>query len=416
MTKAAIISIGDELLIGQTINTNASWLGKKLNENGIVNKIVLTTQDEKKAITSALSFAMQNADIVLLTGGLGPTKDDITKKTLTDYFGGKLIMNQDLMDSLVSYFKGRNRPLLDSNKLLAMVPDNCELIINKKGTAAGMIWKVDEKIIVSMPGVPYEMKGMMLDNVFPKLHQLFTLQTITHKTLMIAGLGETLVAEKIKNIEAKLPDYIKLAFLPNLGNLRLRLSGFGTDKTKLQNEIDDFGEQMKLHLKGYYYGEDEVPLTKAIQNIFTKNGLKLALAESCTGGDICAEIVKNEGSSKYFKGGIVAYDYDIKSNILGVDKNTIEAEGAVSEAVVKQMASNALTKLNANYAIGVSGIAGPSGGLPDKPVGTVWMGFASKKEVFAKKMIFPLQRAQNIKLTTNYALNNLLNFVKRELD
>lgn len=415
MINAAVISIGDELLIGQTINTNASWLGEKLNINGIKNSLVITTSDEAHAITSSLDYALKNSDIVLLTGGLGPTKDDITKKTLCTYFGGELHRNETIYSLIKDYFEKRDRPFLESNMELAMMPNNCEVIINKKGTAAGMLWKKNNKIIVSMPGVPYEMKNMMEENIFPLLKKKFTTETIVHKTLMVAGLGESIIAEKIKSVEDNLPNYIKLAYLPNLGILRLRLTGQGNDPKLLNERIDLEAEKIKSLLPGYYYGDDEIRIAQTIQDFFITHDLKLGLAESCSGGDISAEIVKIAGSSQYYKGSIVAYDYDIKEQILEVDAALIQDKGAVSEDVVLAMAKNARKKLNADYAIGVSGIAGPSGGLPEKPVGTVWMGFSSKNKSFAKKLIFPLDREKNIRLTTNYALFNLLRFVKEEV-
>jgi len=383
--------------------------------NGIKNSLVVTTSDEASAIKSSLDYALKNSDIVLLTGGLGPTKDDITKKTLCDYFGGKLVRNDTIYNLIKAYFEKRDRPFLESNMELAMMPDNCEVIINKKGTAAGMLWQKNNQIIASMPGVPYEMKNMMEENIFPLLKHKYATNSIVHKTLMVAGLGESIIAEKIKSVEENLPEFIKLAYLPNLGILRLRLTGNGSDRSLLEEKIKVEAEKIKALLKGYYYAEDEKRIAETIQDLFIANNLKLGLAESCSGGDISAEIVKIAGSSKYYKGSIVAYDYDIKEQILEVDNMLIQEKGAVSEDVVITMATNARKKLNADYAIGVSGIAGPSGGLPEKPVGTVWMGFSSKNKAFAKKLIFPLDREKNIRLTTNYALINLLKFVKEEL-
>ncbi len=409
--KATLISIGDELLIGQTINTNASWMAAQLNDIGIQVKEVLTISDEAADIKSAMERATQQTDVVLLTGGLGPTKDDITKKTLAEYFETELVLNEEILSLLKTYYEKRNRPLLQSTAELAYMPANCTIIFNKKGTAAGMWWDENNTITVSMPGVPYEMKAMMEERVIPRLQKQFVLPAIVHKTLMCAGLGESIIAEKIKSVESNLPEHIKLAYLPNLGILRLRLSGYGSNKSQLEKEIDDQSNQISALLKNYHYGYNEITLQETLQKIFIENGWKLALAESCTGGEIAAHLVKIPGSSAYFKGSVVAYDYDVKKNMLNVDHQLLKNKGAVNQETVEQMAKHVLSKMQADYAIAVSGIAGPSGGTEEKPVGTVWIAIASKEKMEAKKLFFPLDRQNNILLTTNYALFYLWRFI-----
>jgi len=409
--KATLISIGDELLIGQTVNTNATWMASQLNDIGITVKEVLTISDEAEDIKSAMERAVQSSDIVLLTGGLGPTKDDITKKTLAEYFNTELVLNEEILELLKAYYAKRNRPLLQSTAELAYMPANCKVVFNKKGTAAGMWWDEKDTITVSMPGVPYEMKTMMEERVLPRLQKQFSLPAIVHKTLMCAGLGESIIAEKIKTVEDNLPNHIKLAYLPNLGVLRLRLSGYGNNKATLEKEIENYSEQISVLLSNYHYGFAEITLQETLQNIFIEKGWKLALAESCTGGEIAAHIVKIPGSSRYFKGGVVAYDYDVKESMLQVDSQLLQKEGAVNQQTVEQMAQNVLKNMQADFSIAVSGIAGPSGGSEEKPVGTVWIAVASKQKVEAKKLLFPLDRQNNILLTTNYALYYLWRFV-----
>jgi len=413
---ATLISIGDELLIGQTINTNATWMAAQLNDISIQVKEVLTISDGAVDIKSAMDRATKQSDVVLLTGGLGPTKDDITKKTLAEYFNTELVLNEEILEILKTYYAKRNRPLLQSTAELAYVPANCTVIYNKKGTAAGMWWNKEGTITVSMPGVPYEMKAMMEERVLPRLKKLFKLPVIVHKTLMCAGLGESIIAEKIKTVEENLPDHIKLAYLPNLGILRLRLSGYGTHKIQLENEIAHCSKQIAALLQNYHYGFDGITLQETLQKSFIENGWKLALAESCTGGEIAAHIVKIPGSSAYFMGGIVAYDYDVKENVLQVDHQLLQTEGAVNQQTVEQMAKNVLKKMQADFSIAVSGIAGPDGGSDEKPVGTVWIAVASKEKVEAKKLFFPLDRHKNILLSTNYALYFLWRFIQSKFN
>jgi len=410
--NAVAISIGDELLIGQTINTNVAWLGEKLNSIGIKLTEVITITDEENAILEAVQTAVSKADIVLITGGLGPTKDDITKKTLAKFFDTELMLNEEILEMPKTYFKKRGRPLLQSTADLAYMPANCKVIFNKKGTAAGMWWDYENTIIVAMPGVPYEMKGMMEDRILPRFQKLFTLPVIVHKTIMVAGLGESIVAEKIKTVEADLPEHIKLAYLPNLGILRLRLSGISENKVLLNIEIEKYTRQICALLPNYQYGFDEALITEALQQYFIEHKLTLATAESCTGGQIAAQIVQVAGSSAYYNGSIVAYSNAIKQNVLNIDAELINSVGAVSKEVVEAMATNVIGVLQSDYSIAVSGIAGPTGGSEEKPAGTVWIAVASKNKVESKMYTFPLDRDKNILLTANYALHMLWQMVK----
>ncbi len=390
-------------------------MGKKLNDIGIEVNHILTVSDNAIEIKKALDYALKDSSLILVTGGLGPTKDDITKKTLTEYFDGELILNETIFELLKKYMESRGRPLLESTKQLAYMPSNADVIFNKKGTAAGMWWEREGgKIIVSMPGVPYEMKAMMEEKVLPEFENRFSNETIIHRTIMTAGLGESIIAEKIKDIENGLPDSIKLAYLPNLGVVKLRLTARGTDEAWLKSEIARIEKTIIEILPKYHYGFEDQSIASAVQELFVDKGLKLACAESCTGGQISAQLVQIPGSSAYFKGSVVAYDYDIKYNLLKVSQNTIEEKGAVSAEVVEAMAKSARELLNADYGIGVSGIAGPGGGTEDKPVGTVWLGFSAKDRLSSKVIRLPLDRVKNIQMTSNYALHLLLRFVNGE--
>lgn len=412
MIKATIITIGDEILIGQTIDTNSAWLGENLSHIGIAVTEIRSIKDDKQHITNSVDEAISQADIVLITGGLGPTKDDITKSTLAEYFNTPLVVNDSLLEMLDSYYKRRGREMPESARSLAMVPEDCTLIRNPGGTAAGMWFEKEGSVIISMPGVPFEMKAMMTETVLSKLKEKFSPDIIVHKTLMTAGLPESILASKIEDIEASLPEHIKLAYLPNLGIVRLRLSGRGANESELKEEIKLIAEKISERIPKYHYGWDELSLAEAIQNLCIKKNVKLALAESCTGGRISSEIVKIPGSSGYYKGGIVAYDYDVKYDHLNVSREVIEEKGAVSPEVVEQMAKNVIDFMDADYSIGISGIAGPGGGTPDKPVGSVWIGLASKEKVESRLMRFPFDRVNNIKITSNYALFLLLRFIK----
>ncbi len=404
---AEIITIGDEILIGQIVDTNSAWMAHELNNIGIRVKQISSVSDDRQHILRALKEASQRADIVLITGGLGPTKDDITKKTIAEYFGVKLVENKDALANVLNIFSKYNRPLLEVNRLQAQVPENCEVILNKNGTAPGMWFNVDGKIYISMPGVPHEMMYMMEEDVIPKLKSSLKLPVIIHKTILTVGEGESFLAERIADIEDSLPPHIKLAYLPKLGQVRLRLSGYGEDEAVLREEVNEFAGKIIERVANVVAAEDDIPIEKVILNFMTERGLTLSVAESCTGGYISHLLTQHPGSSKVFFGGAISYSYELKESILGVKNETLTQFGAVSRETVTEMVEGALLNFKSDYALAVTGIAGPEGGTPDKPVGTVWIAVATINKTVAKKLTFGNKRRQNIERSAISALNML---------
>ena len=404
---AEIITIGDEILIGQIVDTNSAWIAQQLNNIGIRVKQISSVSDDRQHILTALAEAKNRVEIILITGGLGPTKDDITKKTLAAYFNADMVENEEALDNVTRIFERYNRPLLDVNKRQAEVPDNCEVIINKNGTAPGMWFNVEDKIYISMPGVPHEMMYMMEDTVIPKLKSSLRLPFIIHKTILTVGEGESFLAQKIADIEDALPDHIKLAYLPKLGQVRLRLSGDGEDEAKLQADVDHYADLIIERVKNVVAAESDIPLEKAILDYMSEKGLTVSVAESCTGGYISHLFTRHPGSSKVFLGGAISYSYELKESMLGVKNETLWQFGAVSEQAVKEMAEGALLNFNSDFTIAVTGIAGPDGGTPDKPVGTVWISAAKKGKTVIKKFTFGNKRQQNIERSAITALSML---------
>jgi nicotinamide-nucleotide amidase len=413
---AEIITIGDEILIGQIIDTNSAWIAQKLNTIGLRVKQISSVSDDRQHILTALAEAHQRADVILITGGLGPTKDDITKKTLAEYFNVGLVENQEALANVEKIFRrirGTFTELLDVNKQQALVPENCEVIINKNGTAPGMWFNYDGKIYMSMPGVPHEMMYMMEDSVIPKIKSSLKLPFIVHKTILTAGEGESYLAEKITDIENSLPPFIKLAYLPKLGQVRLRLSAYGDNEALLNDKVNEYAAKIVERVGSAVVAQEDISLEKAILNYMTENELTLSTAESCTGGYIAHLITQHPGSSKVYFGGAVSYSYELKESILGVKNETLWQHGAVSEETVTEMVEGALVNFKSDYAIAVTGIAGPDGGTPDKPVGLVWIGVANAKKTVAKKFLFGNKRQQNIERTAIAALN-MLNILLKE--
>ncbi len=410
--KASIITIGDELLIGQVVDTNSAWIAQQLNSIGIDVYRRVAVGDVHEDILGALKEAEQSADIILTTGGLGPTKDDITKHAVNQFFGGILILNEDILKQVTSIFEQLKRPMLESNTQQAMVPDNCTPIQNKNGTAPGMWFERNGKVFVSMPGVPFEMKAMMKDEVLPRLKKLVKSQFIIHKTVQTAGIGESFLAEKIKDFENALPANVKLAYLPNLSLIRLRLTGHGDDETKLNEQLTSLQKELAKQAGEFVFWLEDEPVEQITGKLLLQNHATLSTAESCTGGYIAHRITSVPGSSQYYIGSVIAYANEIKENMLGVKIATIEKHGAVSEETVVEMATNVRRLMKTDYAISVSGIAGPDGGTPEKPVGTIWVALADKDGVTAKKYFFNRMRLQNIELTTNYALLMLIRKLK----
>ena len=405
---AEIITIGDEILIGQIVDTNSAWMAAQLNLIGVRVKQVTSVSDDADHIIEALESAQQRADVILITGGLGPTKDDITKLTLAKYFNMQLRRDEDTLNHVRSIFERLNRPMIELNMKQADVPDGCLVIKNKNGTAPCMWFEHMGKIIVSMPGVPFEMMYLMEEEILPRLRKSFQLPAIVHKTILTAGIGESFLATEIEVIEDSLPAHIKLAYLPRLGQVRLRLSGSGVDKTVLENEVETYAQRIIDRVKNYVVIAEDMPLEKALLNLMNSRGLTLSLAESCTGGYIAHLITQHAGCSSVFIGGAVVYSNQLKQSILGVQKETLSEFGAVSEDTAKEMALGAVKQFRTDYSIAVTGIAGPDGGTDEKPVGTVWIAVAGKGNVIAKKFNFGNKRTQNIERSAIAALTMIL--------
>jgi nicotinamide-nucleotide amidase len=404
---AEIITIGDEILIGQIVDTNSAWIAHEINNIGIRVKQISSVSDDRQHILTALKEASHRAEIILITGGLGPTKDDITKKTIAEYFGVRLVENKDALDNVLNIFSKYNRPLLEVNRLQAQVPENCEVILNKNGTAPGMWFNVGGKLYISMPGVPHEMMYMMEDTVIPKLKSSLKLPFIIHKTILTVGEGESFLAERIADIEDSLPSHIKLAYLPKLGQVRLRLSGYGENEIVLRKEVNEFAGKIVERVANVVAAEEDIPIEKVILDFMTERGLTLSVAESCTGGYISHLLTQHPGSSKVFFGGAISYSYELKESILGVKNETLTQFGAVSKETVTEMVEGALLNFKSDFALAVTGIAGPDGGTPDKPVGTVWIAVATANKTIAKKLTFGNKRRQNIERSAIAALNML---------
>ncbi len=400
-----IISIGDELLIGQVINTNASWIAQEFNKNGIsVNKI-LTISDEGEDITNAIRSSF--SEIILITGGLGPTKDDITKKVLCNYFGSKLIFHQPTYDHIVNLFGKRNYPVSEVNRAQADIPDNCIPLYNEHGTAPGMWFEKDDQVIISMPGVPFEMKSLVTNQVIPRIMEKFNTGTILHKTIMTIGIGESRLAEMIQDWENNLPKHIKLAYLPQPGIVRLRISSRSDDWKHIENEFEHQVRKLKKLIPDIIYGYDEISMEETIARLLIKKGKTLSTAESCTGGYISHLITSIPGSSEYFLGSVISYANDVKVNLLGVENIIIEKHGVVSKEVVEQMALGGKKTIGTDYCIATSGIAGPDGGTKEKPVGTVWIAIATPNGVLSKLLNLGEHRGRNIRRTALLAMNLL---------
>jgi nicotinamide-nucleotide amidase len=413
---AEIITIGDEILIGQIVDTNSAWMATELNKIGVKVKQITSISDEAQHIVSALDEAQKRADIILITGGLGPTKDDITKYTLAKYFNMPLRLDEATLAHVKQFFEKLNRPMIESNVKQAEVPDGCTVIMNKNGTAPCMWFEHHDKIIVSMPGVPFEMKYLMEDEIIPRIQERFKMPFIVHQSILTAGLGESFLAEQIADLEEVLPTHIKLAYLPKLGQVRLRLSASGNDEAQLLADVALHTQKIVERVEKYVVLTEDIPFEKAILNLMGKHGLTLSLAESCTGGYISHLFTQHAGSSAVFQGGAITYSNALKQSLLGVKESTLIAFGAVSEQTVKEMALGAVANFKTDYAIAVTGVAGPDGGTLEKPVGTVWVAVASKQEAKAKIYKFASQRLQNIERSAMAALMMLFIQLKQDLN
>jgi nicotinamide-nucleotide amidase len=410
--NASIITIGDELLIGQTIDTNSAFIAQQLNKIGVWVKRRVAIADEKKAILTTLAEEAANSKIVIITGGLGPTADDITKPALCEFFGAKLVVNQDALRNVTEIFQKLGRALTERNASQAEVPENCTVLPNLRGTAPGMWFEKEGVIYVSLPGVPHEMKGLITHSVIPKILESFSLPAVVHRTLLTAGIGESMIADRLVDFEAALPPYIKLAYLPAYGMVRLRVTGRHEDSQRVEGEVTAAFEQLKHLVHEWMVVDEDIPLQEAVSKLLKTKKKTLATAESCTGGYIAHLITSLPGSSSIYYGSVVSYANDVKQNILGVGTETLQSVGAVSEETVTQMAIGACRQLKTDYALATSGIMGPDGGTPEKPVGTVWIAVANKNgKVKALKVHFRFDRSRNIELTAHTALNMLRKFV-----
>ena len=394
--KLDIISIGDELLIGQTLNTNAHWISKEMNAIGFAIREHVSIADTTEAIVNAVENALNNADVVLITGGLGPTKDDLTMPTLNQYFGGKLVRNEAVYRHIEEIITTRGYVMNQNNQDQAMVPDNCKVVHNANGTAPGLWFEKDDKVLVAMPGVPYETKAIVTDTIIPWLKTKYDLPEIINQMVYTQGIPESMLAEQIADWEDGLPESIKLAYLPSPGRVKLRLSSTGKDRQQMQAVIDKEIELLHQIIPDNIYSAENEDLGALIGELLKAENKTLATAESCTGGYIAHLITRIAGSSEYYKGSVIAYANEIKVNTLGVNAVDIDQYGAVSQQVVEQMAIGVQQKMQTDYAIATSGVAGPSGGSDEKPVGTVWIAVATPEGVISKKYQFGKLRDVNI--------------------
>jgi nicotinamide-nucleotide amidase len=410
--NVTIINIGDELLIGQVVNTNASTMARILTEAGMEVGKTVVVGDSRDDIWQAVDAAMHSSDTVLVTGGLGPTKDDITKKLLCEYFGSELVESEVALENVKRLFAVRGFELTPVNRAQALVPKCCEVLNNDVGTAPCMWFEREGKVLVSLPGVPHEMEWLMANRVIPKLQETFKMETIINKNILTQGIGESFLSDLIEPWELALPECIRLAYLPVAGMTKLRLTARGTQAASLRTAIDKAVEGLYKIAGQYIVGEDCETLAELVHKTLTERGLTLATAESCTGGTIASQLTAQAGASAYFKGGVVAYSNEVKECALGVQHSTLEAHGAVSEETAREMAEGVRKRLGADLAIATTGIAGPDGGTKEKPVGTVWIAVADATHTEAQLLSFPgRRRQQNIDRTVNQAFSMLMKLV-----
>lgn len=402
---AELLTIGDEILYGQIVDTNSQWMSVELSNAGIKVIRKTTVGDHEGEILAAFAEAEKRADIVLITGGLGPTNDDLTKPCLAKYFNCEVKIHDEALAEVTEFFKSRGRELTEINRQQAALPVCCEKVTNVLGTAPGMWFERNGKVFVSMPGVPHEMKRMMTDLVIPKLKKTFETPAIYHKVIRTVGIGESFLAEKIAEWENALPSHIKLAYLPSLGEVKLRLTGIGNTTEALENETELLTEKLRDRVGQFIYGYGEEPLEVAVGKKLLDKKLTIAVAESCTGGYLSHLVTSVPGSSSYFLGSIIPYDYAIKMRQLGVKPETLEQYGAVSEETIREMANLVRAKFNTDIGVATSGIAGPGGATPEKPVGTVWIAYSDKHQTVTRKLQLSKERLLNIKMASIAVLN-----------
>jgi len=394
--KAEIITIGDEILIGQIVDTNSAWIAREFNLAGIEIYQITSVHDDRGHILKALAEAEKNAGLVILSGGLGPTKDDITKKVLCEYFGTELVFHQPTFDAIAQRFGQRNVPMNKLNHDQALMPESCTILPNDCGTAPGMWFEKNDTIFVSVPGVPFEMEHLVADRILPRLRETGRTKSIFHRTVLTQGIPESALALKIESWEANLPPFIKLAYLPNLMSVKLRLSATGSDMELLKKTVTEEVEKLRQIIPEAIFGYDDDELAGMAGKLLRERGATLAVAESCTGGYISHLITSVPGSSEYFKGSVTAYSNEVKQNLLGVSAELLAKFGAVSREVAEQMALGVKAALKSDYAIATTGIAGPGGGTEEKPVGTIWIAIAGKNSVFSQKFVFINDKRERI--------------------
>lgn len=405
--QADIITIGDEILIGQIIDTNSAWIAARLGEVGIPIRRKYSIGDRREEILDAVGGSMLHSQLTIITGGLGPTKDDITKKVLAELFSSPLVRHEETYQRVERMMAARGIEFNVLNQSQALVPECCTVLTNHKGTAPGMWFEKDGRVVVSLPGVPFEMEALMSESVLPKLHEHFALEAVVHRTLITYGMAESMLAEHIASWEEALPSHIHLAYLPSPSQLRLRLSAYNVDRERAEKEIDEQFERLLPLLGDLFVGWEDETVQSAVAKMLIARGETLSAAESCTGGTISAKFTAMSGASEYYWGGVVSYDNSVKENVLGVSRHNLETYGAVSEQVARQMAEGVRRVCGTTYGIATTGIAGPTGGTPDKPVGTVWMAVATPTKTIAKVVQHGKIRAVNIERAATAAINLL---------
>ncbi len=404
---AELLTIGDEILYGQIVDTNSQWMSVELDKVGIKVIRKTTVGDKEGEILTAFAEAEKRADIILITGGLGPTSDDLTKPCLAKYFGCELVIHPEALEEVTAFFVSRGRELTETNRQQAALPTCCTKITNPVGTAPGMWFHLRGKVFMSMPGVPHEMKKMMREQVIPRLKETFSLPTILHKVIRTIGIGESMLSDRIQEWEKSLPSHLSLAYLPSLGEVKLRLTGMGSSSSDLQAELDTWSDKLTPVISNYIYGYGEDTIEVVVGRMLKEKKLTLSIAESCTGGYVSHLITSVPGSSEYFMGSMIPYAYEIKMRQLGVKPETLERYGAVSEPTISEMANIVRAKFNTDIGIATSGIAGPGGATPDKPVGTVWIGYSDRHQTVTRKLQLAKDRMINIQLASTAVLNLL---------
>lgn len=410
--NVSIITIGDELLIGQTIDTNGAWMGQLLTEEGLSIVERATITDDKAQIIDTIRRLQQTSDLILITGGLGPTRDDVTKVALAEVAGVEMVFDAEMWSDMQGFFAELNRSTTDAHRQQCYMPAGITKLDNKMGTAPGMLFDLGGTYIISIPGVPYEMKYIMEHGVRPILKSK-RVGAVVHRTLHTIGEGESRIAVQIEAIISSMPPHVSLAFLPSLGSVRLRVTAIGESARVLQQDVDHYAEQIRDTLGDIVFGEGDTSISKAVGALCKDKGIMIGTAESCTGGKAASKLVEVAGSSAYFGGSTVTYTNELKRDLLGVRPQTLADHGAVSEATVREMVTGAIPLLGVDVAVAISGIAGPSGGTPDKPVGTIWLAVGNKDSIFTKKLNGRTDRSKNIEYASNIALDMIRRFVHK---